>query len=303
VLLPSDHPLVLYQRVDLAPAHGYVLSRIDGTLSAREILGIVPLPAEDVERALFALLCTGIVEFAAERARAPGEEPAAGLRQEIVSLYDGLPGRSDLEVLGLEGGAGEAEIKAAYFRLAKRFHPDVHHSPELADLRHKLEAIFFRLHDAYRTLTGPRPAAATAPHPDTEQAVDGMVRKADDRLRDGRHWEAIALLEEAMALSSGRLRTRARLLLSRALLKYPDREKQAEKELQAVVQEDPSQADAHYLLGALYKRRGLANRAAAMLNRALELNPRHRAARAELEDGDTEDGGVPGRLRRLFGKG
>ena len=43
-------------------------------------------------------------------------------------------------------------MKEAYFRLAKRFHPDVHHGASLGDLRDKLEAVFIRLGEAYDTL-------------------------------------------------------------------------------------------------------------------------------------------------------
>ena len=43
-------------------------------------------------------------------------------------------------------------MKEAYFRLAKRFHPDVHHGASLGDLRDKLEAVFIKLGEAYDTL-------------------------------------------------------------------------------------------------------------------------------------------------------
>jgi TolA-binding protein len=55
--------LLRSQKITLTPTDGFVLSRIDGTLSAREVMGLIPLPAEDVERSLFSLLCTGIVGY------------------------------------------------------------------------------------------------------------------------------------------------------------------------------------------------------------------------------------------------
>jgi hypothetical protein len=44
----------------------FVLSRVDGSSSARGVMALVPLPAEDVERSLFSLLCTGIVDYRPE---------------------------------------------------------------------------------------------------------------------------------------------------------------------------------------------------------------------------------------------
>jgi len=79
------------------------------------------------------------------------------------------------------------------------------------------------------------------------------------------------------------MRIRARVLLGRALLQIPDREKAAEKELLAAVKDDPVHVEAHYLLGTLYRRRGLSTRAASMFRRALELDPAHRAALAEMD--------------------
>jgi len=79
------------------------------------------------------------------------------------------------------------------------------------------------------------------------------------------------------------MRIRARVLLARALLQIPDREKAAEKELLAAVKDDPAHVEAHYLLGTLYRRRGLSTRAASMFRRALDLDPGHRAALAEMD--------------------
>ncbi|HVQ23725.1 MAG TPA: DnaJ domain-containing protein [Planctomycetota bacterium] len=79
---------------------------------------------------------------------AKGEER----RREILDAWEGLATRNHFEVLGLARNVGEVEVKEAYFRLAKRFHPDVHHGASLGDLREKLEAVFIRLGEAYDTL-------------------------------------------------------------------------------------------------------------------------------------------------------
>jgi hypothetical protein len=64
LLVLSDDPLLRSQPIALTPADGFVLSRIDGTLSAREVISLSPVPPEDTERSLFGLLCTGIVDYA-----------------------------------------------------------------------------------------------------------------------------------------------------------------------------------------------------------------------------------------------
>ncbi len=230
VLALSSDPLLRFQKLTLSPADGFVLSRVDGATSAREILQLIPLPVEETQKSLFGLLSTGVVEYlagqrrkrdaavpahparesplpaeaapqpkappaepvsrpaqatppaaapppaapvartapvtppaAAASAPAAAEAPSAPLdakaeerRHEIVDAWEGLATRNHFEVLGLARAVGETEVKEAYFRLAKRFHPDVHHGASLGDLRDKLEAVFIRLGEAYDTLRDPK---------------------------------------------------------------------------------------------------------------------------------------------------
>jgi curved DNA-binding protein CbpA len=113
----------------------------------------------------------------------------------------------------------EVEVKEAYFRLAKRFHPDVHHGASLGDLRDKLEAVFIRLGQAYDTLRDPKkrgdyeerlgrsrprpqptapgqaPGAPPAPEPPPARDLEEEARVAEESLR-----KAAKLLEMAKAL-------------------------------------------------------------------------------------------------------
>ena len=63
MLTPSTDAFFRFQRIALTPTDGYLLSRVDGTLSAREVLQLIPLPAEETERTLFGLLCVGLLEY------------------------------------------------------------------------------------------------------------------------------------------------------------------------------------------------------------------------------------------------
>ncbi|MCL4820304.1 MAG: DnaJ domain-containing protein [Vicinamibacteria bacterium] len=318
VLVPAQDPLVRFQRTSLTAIDGFVLSRVDGTLTAAEVVGATALSPTDVRRALFLLLCIGLVEFASEAPRMP-RDSAQFLRQEIETLWADLRNRDHFAVLGVGREATAAEIKAAFYRQAKRYHPDVHHDPALVDLGAKLEDIFGRVVEAHKVLadsesrgryraalerleTAPAPIAGSGSSPGFQfrivvkegtpgsivppAPVDpaGMYNRALGRFDEGRYWEAIAILGELVPIAEGAERARARLLLARAHLKHPEAERDAERELLAVTREDPDQVEAFALLGNLYARRKMNARAATMLRRALELNPRHKAARADLAD-------------------
>ncbi len=73
----SADPVLRAQKITLTSADGFVLSRIDGTLSARDVVALIPLPTEDCERSLFSLLCTGFVEYVEKEAarRTPSRTP------------------------------------------------------------------------------------------------------------------------------------------------------------------------------------------------------------------------------------
>jgi hypothetical protein len=367
VLGLSSDPLLRFQRIALTPADGYVLSRVDGGLSAREVMQLIPLPAEDVQRSLFGLLSTGVVEFLVDVPRkktpppppppprrvlgkrmrgGPGPQPPAPLtprpvptgpqppavimpspvdtrRGEIEEAHDGLRTGTHYEILGISREATEAQVKEAYFRMAKRFHPDVHHDEALHDLRDKLEEVFIRLGEAYEVLRNPRirasyerqlgplpgqekdKAQASEPREDPEVLVkqaEDALRRAAKSVAEEKYWEAIQLLETTVPRLDGKMKQAGRILLARAYSKNPNWVKQGEELLQTVLRDDPLNVDAHFHLGAIYRTGGLKSRAQAMLRRVLELQPDHEEARQQLESMGTEPPPPPSSEPSLFKK-
>jgi tetratricopeptide (TPR) repeat protein len=411
VLVLSSDPLLRFQNLTLSPADGFVLSRVDGVTSAREIVQMIPLPAEQTQRSLLGLLSTGVVEYAGVRrprdasapahpapelppaapAAAPAAPPppaappaaaptpapppplppppppapaapppkaadappsslpaatddkAAERRREILEAFGGLKTLNHFEVLGLSRSVGEAEVKEAYFRLAKRFHPDVHHGASLGDLRDELEAVFIRLGEAYDVLRDPKkrgeyeerlgrqrprafapppgaggapPApAAEPPAPEPPRDPEEEARTAEESIRRAaklveqeKYWDAIQLLQPAIDAVQGKTRLRGQLALARCYAKNPKWAKEAEKVLLDATRESPQAADAWALLGELYAQRGLRTRALTMYRKVLELKPDHEEAARFVaanapEPEPPEEEGGSGLLGRLFKKG
>ena len=402
----------------LTLTEGYLLSRIDGTTSARQVLQLVPLDPEETERTLLGLLLTGRVEYRAapspraarrpetavpppadekpepvaepvgEPAEAPlgeasgpgdtapdeafplasliedeaatGPEgapaplPAAPLdaetleqRRQILEVFQSLPGKNHFEVLGVEPGCSDADVKRAHAALVKRYHPDVHRDPRLEELHDFVEAILIRVGEAWEVLgdarsrasyearfgvvrrsreapappaasgatsaptSGPpapasgtgAPASPSALPPVPEYvAPEETLFKARLLLSQARYWDAIQVLETAVPqMEPLRHQHKGRILLAKAYAKNPNWVRRAEEYLHVVLREDPTNVEAHYELGRLYKQVGQAARAQAMFRRVVELKPEHREAAAELGGGEGPGGG--GLLKRLFGRG
>jgi serine/threonine-protein kinase len=378
-LVLSANPLLRAQRLTLSPTDGFLLSRVDGTLTTREVFQLIPLPAEDTEHSLFALLCTGVVDHlprtATSRARAfldaptppPGpvpppppprfvappppvatpppppappvrtptevsdagralaeKRPAPAVderRAEILEAFRGLKKGDHFQLLGIERSATEQQVKEAYFRLARRFHPDAPLDPSLEELRGQREAVFVRLGQAQETLRspqaraqyermlGPRPAVAApappppsaespaiepptpavvtdAPPPEPERptAVDALAtyRKAVSLFGSEKYWDAIQLLEPVMRHLDPTTRTKAGVMLGRLYMKNPKWLHQAEDTLREVLRRSPEHADAYAALGTLYASSGLRSRAVVALRRALEIDPGNQESQAAL---------------------
>lgn len=317
ILFLSTDPLLRFQKVALTPADGFLLSRVDGRSSANEILKIIPLPAEEVERSLFGLLCTGFVEYLplAPREPPPGWEE---LRQEVLEASQDLARRTHYQVLGVSRYAPEPVLQAAYYRLAKRYHPDTQHHPQLADLRDRLEALFVRVREAYETLRNPQARAAyeqqlarasrspdppAPPPPEPEEEVrrlEEIYKKAQERFAERKFWEVVGLLEALAPLAQGRLRHKARVLLAQTYFKNPQWRREAEAEVLGVLQEAPDDVDARFALAEMYRDRGQREKAIEAFHEVVKLRPKHREAISELAELTSPQAGSF--LKRLLGR-
>jgi signal transduction histidine kinase len=114
--------------------------------------------------------------------------------------------------------------------------------------------------------------------------AEEMLRKAEGRIAQGKHWEAIALLNETASMANGRQRQRVRLALARCYLSMADGTERAQKELQEAVAHDPACVEARYLTGRLSLRLGRADEATASFRSVLELEPDHADARSALRE-------------------
>jgi curved DNA-binding protein CbpA len=145
---------------NLSPVESYVLSRIDMPTTINKIGLISGLPDSEAHRAVCALITSGFLKLVDENGRDEDDTTAdsfdEGLEQfkeEIARKMHFYPHADYYEILEITRQATTSEIKAAYYQLAKKYHPDRFHQPEHADLRQKLESMFTLISQAYDTLS------------------------------------------------------------------------------------------------------------------------------------------------------
>jgi hypothetical protein len=82
----------------------------------------------------------------------PGVDLDSDRRREILDTFYRLDHLDHYQLFGLERDADKKDIREAYFRLSKLFHPDTLYGKRLGSYKVKMEAVFRRLTDAYEVL-------------------------------------------------------------------------------------------------------------------------------------------------------
>ena len=163
---PTPVPL---ERLALSPAHGYILSRVDGVSRPRDILSLLPPGEEGLAcRFLYGLLVMGVVTCdppvgegafrVAAILRDHADTQALEKLQEkmVLETYEALRNQNPHEVLGLPSNPPRDAVERAYEEVKERFSRD-RILPRLRErLRPELAVVESRLVEAYLTLTQAR---------------------------------------------------------------------------------------------------------------------------------------------------
>ncbi len=124
-----------------------------------------------------------------------------------------------------------------------------------------------------------------------------LLMEAEVRMTVADYANAVKVYAQLVELAPEVPAYRARLAIAMAC--YPRTAKQAEREFLEAIRLDPKNADYHYQLGLYYKTMRLRARAVIEMRAALNINPRHTAAREELEILSPKDTALKA-IRKLF---
>ena len=187
------------ERLALSPAHGFILSRVDGTTSISDVLSILPHGEEALAcRFLYGLLVMGVMKFdpplgdgrfqVTSILKDHADQVALESLQEkmLAEWYDSLRNKPPHEVLGVSIEATREEIESAYSDAKERVGRD-RLVPRLRErLRSELAVIESRLLDAYLTLIAgaierSRKSACRGrrPSPSRSQTADGLLVRVE----------------------------------------------------------------------------------------------------------------------------
>ncbi len=322
VRLNTAPPLPLDQ-VPLSPAEGFLVSRADGTLTVREIALMSPLGSEETERALCALILSGLLSLdgaesepgvpgpsrpvaadAPVRARPSPAKAArpAGPVEEVLERFAALAGQNLYQVLGIPPAAPESEIRHAYYSLAKRLHPDKFAEEET---KHRAEKLFAAITEAYATLSKPesrqeydqvlQPAAAkTGPETSSTDLARQNFLHGKAHLERSEMSRALSFFEHAVEQDPSREEYRRYLAITQS--RNPRLRREAEQNFIKAIELNPTCAENYALLGLLYRKLGQIARGDELLQKALGWDPSNETALQALHPDSKK-----GILKGIFG--
>ncbi len=247
------------------------------------------------------------IEVETTDAPASAQVPAVEMRlDEYLERVENASTHYDL--LGISETATPAEVKTAYFGMAKLFHPDRYHRQTGTALR-RIQVAFTSLANAYETLK----------KKDSRDSYDFKIRRelADRERRraegltdipdnkDVKGESGLQSFEQGLAALADEEYDTAATLLARAVHYSPENalfhayygqalsfnEKmrhKAESELQAAVRLDPTNSKIRMMLVDLFLEMGMTKRAEGELHRFLEVVPGDTAAAALLNKLQTQ---------------
>lgn len=322
VVRPASDPSCLFQDAHLSSDQQAVLALVNGTRSIEEICGLSGIGDFNAMKAVYVLLALQMAEegksktekemaFAREAVReailskpaqpeTPSEprEPDIVVTRELIQrAFDALPNQTHYEILGVDKTATSAQIKKAYFRLAKAYHPDRHFDTAMAHMKDKLDTLFDRLHKSYEALSdqGKRSeyemelARRNAEAQKKGQTGEYVEKRAEDYVENytekaaraheqfnngmkefkiGNYWGAEEAFSWATRLDP--LKAQYFFYLGLCLENIPRRKHEAEENLRKAIEIDETKVEYHIELSNLYLKAGMKTKAIAGLNDALQ---------------------------------
>ncbi|MBK7973553.1 MAG: zinc-ribbon domain-containing protein [Deltaproteobacteria bacterium] len=264
---------------------------------------------------------TGTPKVEAEERTREVKDTIDSVRVELSERFDELMRHNYFELLGVSKEASQDEVKGAYFKLAKKYHPDRYVSQFSDEEMRRLREVSSRLNLAFNELRDPDRhkqyvLKITQPERYEKQQSANRVMEAMMQYEKGKvlfnkqnYGEALKCFEWAVELHT--TEAEYHYMVGQACLRgsagvKPDFERiLAALEKAAEIQ--PSTAKYHLGLGYYWKLRGESKRAMRYFKNVKELDPKNHEAIREIKlyldrkRKAEERESASGKLKKLFG--
>jgi curved DNA-binding protein CbpA len=300
IMAYSADPMDLFQDIRLEEKDKDILFLIDGSRKVQDILLLSSLDNLQTMKILYALMNARLIEIkekdleredtiSEEVLKEPEEELDTEFMEKVEELYNRLSSIDYYNILGITKWSTHDEIKKAYFKKAKEFHPDRHFSLMSETLKNKLNALFSHITMAYKTLSHPQMKMEYDQDPSFKaSSMEGRpAEMAKAKFEEGKKalWdklyaEAVELFGQAAYLDSSV--AGYHFYFGMALAKEK-KFREAQEAINNALKLDPLNANYMAELGHMYLELGFHSRAKAAFEKAIQLDPSNKRATEGLQ--------------------
>lgn len=283
----SSNPLKLFQDVRIDEPGKRILSCIDNKSTIEEIIKRSGLEPYEAIKSIYGFMSLRLLLMVPnntisveEIMNALKDESEEVLKREIEEMYEMHEKLGYYGVLGVKHDATGDEIKRAFYKAARRFHPDKHFKLEDESLRNKLNIIFSYINEAYNVLSNPEGRAEY----DRKTFIKPHRVRTEEGSEIGAYNKAVAYFNShdyemaeyyiKQAIYYDRTIARYHFLHGLCLLRL-NRPKEAKESLQRAIELEPINPDYMAELGWLYLNEGLKLTARGFFEKALKIDPQH----------------------------
>ncbi len=274
-----------------------ILQSIKGDVSSASVLQGSQFHPESYWKSLYLLFSLDLIDIPEEDKKldsfGPAESTSIGDAEkniaDALALSENLSNLDYYQLLDVGTSVDEAEIKRNYFRLARKFHPDLYARDLPHEIKNVIEAVFDQISKAYHTLSDEKKRKvydSQKERPRTEdkrnwaKVAEVKFRQGKTLYDNGRYQEAVVFLEEAVKLQGDK--GQYFLLLALTQSKIPALRRKSERNFLNSIQFESWNAEGYVGLGMLYKKEGLLIKAKKQFEKAINIDPDHRIARREM---------------------
>ncbi|MBI5378660.1 MAG: DnaJ domain-containing protein [Nitrospirae bacterium] len=237
-------------------------------------------------------LSSGLEEIEQEAPETPATLADPELLEDLRKALRTLKGQDHYVTLGVKPSTSAKEIRRAYLRLAKSYHPD-RYQHAASEIKLLAGEIFTAIAAAYHVLNDRAKrksydVARTSRSGEEDRGAAYSTRQAQeqflrgkDEFQKGNYWGAEEFFKWAARMNPDNAVYQASL--ARAQSQIPGRLHQAEEACRKAIALEPTNAEHHVLMGKIYGKAGLHSRAVTQFQEALNWEPEHPAALKELE--------------------
>jgi hypothetical protein len=216
--------------------------------------------------------------------RKPDQPSRDAIRDEVageVARSEGLDGEAWLEVP--RAAPREVLVRALEQRI-ERYHGLRDAVGDDEKLKTEIELLVGRATSLLRVTRGdmskPARRAEPAATPAVRPEIDQLLMEADVYMTVSNYARAIPVYQKVVELRPDVVAYRVRLAV--AMARWPATARQAEVQFLEAIRLEPSNADLHFRLSLYYKAMNARTQTFAALQKAVELDPGHKLARAEI---------------------